>query len=47
MRGVHEGIENEPFKCYVCDKFVENKKKHEESMKICKFCSEFFAQAGH
>ena len=42
MRGVHEGIENEPFKCNACDKYVENKKKHEESMKICKFCSENF-----
>ena len=42
MRGVHEGIENEPFKCYVCGKYVENKKKHEESMKNCKFCSENF-----
>ena len=42
MRGVYEGIENEPFKCHVCDKYVGNKKKHEESMKICKFCSENF-----
>ena len=45
MRGVHECEEKEHNRCDVCDKFFvdeDDYKRHEKSIKLCRFCPEKF-----